>query len=49
MAALEPLISLKDVHLTLSSLAGPVHILRGVSLDIPKGKAIGIVAGRNGL
>lgn len=43
MAAMETLISLRDVHLTLSSLAGPVHILRGVSLDIPKGKAIGIV------
>ena len=36
-------IALKDVHLTLSSSAGPVHILRGVSLDIPAGKAVGIV------
>lgn len=36
-------IALKDVHLTLSSSAGPVHILRGVSLDIPTGKAVGIV------
>ena len=43
MAAMDPLISLRDVHLTLSSSAGPVHILRGVSLDIPKGQAIGIV------
>lgn len=36
-------IALKDVHLTLSSSAGPVHILRGVSLVIPAGKAVGIV------
>ncbi len=43
MAAMDPLISLRGVHLTLSSLAGPVHILRGVNLDIAKGQAIGIV------
>jgi len=43
MTATDTIISLKDVHLTLSSIAGPVHILRGVSLDIPKGKAVGIV------
>ena len=43
MAAMDPLIFLRDVHLTLSSSAGPVHILRGVSLDIPKGQAVGIV------
>ena len=43
MTAEEIIVSLKDVHLTLSSAAGPVHILRGVSLDIPKGKAVGIV------
>ena len=43
MTAKETIISLKDVHLTLSSIAGPVHILRGVNLDIPKGKAVGIV------
>ncbi len=36
-------IALKDVHLTLPSSAGPVHILRGVSLNIPEGNAVGIV------
>jgi putative ABC transport system ATP-binding protein len=43
MTANNSVISLRDVHLTLSSSAGPVHILRGVSLYIPNGKAIGIV------
>ena len=43
MAAMETLISLRGVHLTLSSSAGPVHILRGVNLDIAKGQAVGIV------
>jgi len=31
------------VHLTLPSEAGPVDILRGVSLSVPKGEAIGLV------
>jgi len=43
MAAMDTIISLRDVHLTLSSLAGPVHILRGINLDITKGQAVGIV------
>jgi putative ABC transport system ATP-binding protein len=38
-----PALSLKDVHLTLSSRAGDVHILRGVSFDAKAGEAIGIV------
>ncbi|MGI9386766.1 MAG: ABC transporter ATP-binding protein [Methyloligellaceae bacterium] len=33
----------EDVNLTLPSRAGPVDILRGVSLDIKSGEAIGIV------
>lgn len=33
----------EDVSLTLPSRAGPVDILRGVSLDITAGEAIGIV------
>ncbi|MBT4044817.1 MAG: ATP-binding cassette domain-containing protein, partial [Rhodospirillaceae bacterium] len=37
------MINLKDVHLTLPSEAGPVDILRGVSLSVPKGEAIGLV------
>jgi putative ABC transport system ATP-binding protein len=36
-------LSLRNVHLTLSSRAGDVHILRGVSMDAVPGEAIGIV------
>lgn len=36
-------IDLKDVHLTLSSRAGPVHILRGVSLAVGAGEAAAII------
>jgi putative ABC transport system ATP-binding protein len=36
-------LSLNDVHLTLGSRAGAVHILRGVSLAARAGEAIGIV------
>lgn len=35
--------SLKDVHLSLSSRAGEVKILRGISVDAAAGEAIGIV------
>lgn len=38
-----PALSLKDVHLTLSSRAGEVHILRGVTFNALAGEAIGIV------
>ncbi len=38
-----PIISLQDVHLTLSSRAGPVDILRGVDLAVEAGEALGIV------
>ena len=37
------ILSLKSVDLTLISRAGPVEILRGVSLDIAKGQAVAIV------
>jgi putative ABC transport system ATP-binding protein len=36
-------LDLKDVHLTLSSRAGDVKILRGVSVQATAGEAIGIV------
>lgn len=39
----DPIISLRDVHLTLPSTAGPVHILRGIGLDVSPGKAAGLV------
>ena len=37
------LLSLDNVHLTLAGAAGPVQILRGVSLEFPQGKSIAIV------
>ncbi len=38
-----PALSLRNVQLTLSSRAGAVHILKGVSMDAMAGEAIGIV------
>jgi putative ABC transport system ATP-binding protein len=39
----KPLILLEDVRLTLASAAGPVNVLRGISLAIEAGSAIGLV------
>lgn len=39
----EKIVELKDVHLSLQSRAGNVHILRGIDLDIKDGETIGIV------
>jgi len=36
-------IRLDDVHLTLGSEAGPVNILKGVSIEIPGGRTVAIV------
>ncbi len=38
-----PIIDLEDVHLTLTSRAGPVDILRGVSLKVAAGQSTAIV------
>jgi len=38
-----PIISLKNVHLTLDSRAGPVAILNGVGLDVESGQSVAIV------
>jgi putative ABC transport system ATP-binding protein len=38
-----PLVALDDVHLKLDSLAGPVNVLRGVSLSIARGERVGVV------
>ncbi len=38
-----PVILLQDVSLTLRGNAGPVNILRRVSLDIAKGESVGLV------
>ena len=42
-AAADPIVTLSDVHLSLSSRAGTVDILRGIDLDIAEGLAVGIV------
>ena len=38
-----PLVVLEDVHLTLESPAGPVNILRGISLEIAAGETVSLV------
>ncbi|HMD64593.1 MAG TPA: ABC transporter ATP-binding protein [Stellaceae bacterium] len=42
-----PLVVLDDIHLTLGSAAGPVNILRGLSLEIGAGETVSVV-GRSG-
>ena len=39
----DPILSLSDVHLTLEGNAGPVEILKGISLDVTKGEKLGLV------
>jgi putative ABC transport system ATP-binding protein len=38
-----PLVVLENVHLSLGSAAGPVNILRGVSLEIAAGESVSLV------
>jgi len=38
-----PLVMLEDVHLTLGSAAGPVNILRGISLAIGAGETVSLL------
>jgi putative ABC transport system ATP-binding protein len=37
------MIQLRDVHVTLTSTAGPVKILRGVNLDVAAGSSVSVV------
>ena len=39
----QPIITLDDIHLRLASRAGPVDILRGVSLTVPAGRSVAVV------
>ncbi|MGY6412091.1 MAG: ABC transporter ATP-binding protein [Alkalilacustris sp.] len=39
----DPILSLRDATLTLMGNAGPVEILRGISLDVLKGETLGLV------
>jgi putative ABC transport system ATP-binding protein len=43
MHGLSPAIVLEDVHLTLTSAAGPVNILSGVSLTVEAGEAVALI------
>ncbi len=40
---LETLVRVRDLHLTVPAASGPVNILRGISLDVGAGEAVGIV------
>jgi putative ABC transport system ATP-binding protein len=40
---MEPAIRLDAVHLELSSDAGPVHVLRGIDLEVAHGETIGVI------
>ena len=39
----DPILSLNDTRLTLDGNAGPVEILRGISLDVAKGETLGLI------
>lgn len=39
----KPIICVEDLHLTLTSRAGPVHILRGVTLGVPAGQSVAVI------
>lgn len=39
----DPILSLKETRLTLDGNAGPVDILRGISLDVAKGETLGLI------
>ncbi|MEK9643697.1 MAG: ABC transporter ATP-binding protein [Paracoccaceae bacterium] len=38
-----PIISLRDVHLSLSSNAGVVHILKNIDLTVHRGETVGLI------
>ncbi|MGB2203040.1 MAG: ABC transporter ATP-binding protein [Pseudooceanicola atlanticus] len=39
----DPILSLNDARLTLDGNAGPVDILRGITLDVEKGETLGLI------
>ncbi|MBK0327646.1 ABC transporter ATP-binding protein [Rhodobacteraceae bacterium F11138] len=39
----DPILSLKDASLSLNGNAGPVDILRSISLDVAKGETLGLI------
>ncbi|MFD1913351.1 ABC transporter ATP-binding protein [Halodurantibacterium flavum] len=39
----DPILMLRDVRLTLQGNAGPVEILRGITLDVARGETLGMI------
>ncbi len=39
----KPIVTLRDVHLALTSRAGTIEILRGVDLEVPLGRSLAVV------
>jgi putative ABC transport system ATP-binding protein len=39
----KPILALKDARLTLAGNAGPVEILRGITLDVTQGETLGLI------
>ena len=39
----DPILSLRDARLTLAGNAGPVEILKGITLDVSRGETLGLV------
>ncbi|NJM83426.1 MAG: ATP-binding cassette domain-containing protein [Tabrizicola sp.] len=39
----DPILALKDARLTLAGNAGPVNILKGISLEVAKGETVGLI------
>ena len=39
----DPVLALHDARLTLDGNAGPVEILKGITLDVPRGQTLGLI------
>ncbi len=39
----DTILSLRDARLTLAGNAGPVDILRGITLDVQRGETLGLI------
>lgn len=43
LPASDPILSLRDLRLTLNGNAGKVDILRGITLEVPQGQSVGLI------
>jgi oligopeptide/dipeptide ABC transporter ATP-binding protein len=39
----QPILSIRDLHVTFQSRQGPIRVLRGVNLDVARGECLGLV------